>query len=114
MEVHGWPTAVAIRDGKLIGAVSTREIDGRIVCGPLRVAIPNPARVILRLMGTYEIYLRSIGVTKYLFYADTEDAPWVRQLRKASSAWRKIDLIESSGGKDWYSANLAGKNNGAG
>lgn len=77
---HGWPTVVAIRNGELIGAISTGDYDDAVVCSILKVVIPNPVIVAAKLVDAYEKYLVSIGVKSYIFSVNEYRTSWIRTL----------------------------------
>lgn len=67
-----WPTVVAIRDGRIVGFVSTWPNEEAVVAGPLVIEGKGNPFLFLRLAEGYENVLRIAGVTTYLHAIDKE------------------------------------------
>lgn len=100
---HDWPTAVALRDGRLVGALATHYREDTLVCGPFVVALANPAMVAVRLIECYESYLASIGMNHYLFSLIMGEVP--ASYRRAMERATRLGLVQDLGLKEgcrWY------------
>lgn len=71
-----YPTVVAVRDGEIIGFLSTDTRKKVIMAGPLEVKGGKNMITFIRLIEAYEVVLRVSGVTSFMFYlrADREDS----------------------------------------
>lgn len=80
----GHPTVMVHHNDELLGFLSTEIQDGLIIAGPLVVRQDRPrAVVVLDLMHAYEEILQSLGIHRYIFWADSVKTPgFVRGLKK--------------------------------
>jgi hypothetical protein len=72
-----YPTVLAWRNGRLIGAMGTQPFDQTnqiVVGGPLVIALPRPIRVAMRLVEHYETAMAQAGVVAYHFHVDADNA----------------------------------------
>ncbi|MCI0662630.1 MAG: hypothetical protein L0220_16305, partial [Acidobacteria bacterium] len=86
-EEHGWPTVAAYRDGACIGAISTVNRDGMVICGPLRVSLGSRAFVALRLIEQYDQWMREMGIVCYYVGVDVTNSSWDRVMKKITDRY---------------------------
>ena len=105
-EPHGWPTVVAIRDDRIIGAMSTHRHDGRIICGPVLVKVPGrTVFAAFRLIEEYDRYMKQLGIACYYLGLNLNDPAWISVMDKFSRRYADSFPIERIGGNDgqmWY------------
>lgn len=105
-EPHGWPTVVAIRETKIIGAMSTHRKDDSIICGPVKVDLPGrTVFVAFRLIEKYDQYLLELGIAAYYLGLDVENRAWVTVMDKFIKRYRNSFYVEPLGafeGQQWY------------
>lgn len=66
---YSFPTIMAIKEGELVGFISTHIEGESIVCGPLVVKTDrNHAMTLVRLVEAYDLALRSMGIEWYIFH----------------------------------------------
>jgi hypothetical protein len=102
----GWPTVLAIRDGKVLGFISTHRRRDTVMAGPL-VVDGNTASpfLVLRLIEGYEKVLSATGVRYYWFTAETEGMQ--RTVQKLMSKFGGvIEVSRSEDGSILYRRNL--------
>src|SRR5262245_41754596 len=75
-----WPTVMAIREGEVIGCLSTQTDKGAIIAGPLAVSTTPPSLVALRLVEAYEHVLQRLGLQGYYFGVVAGTQRWVNLL----------------------------------
>lgn len=73
-----WPTVVAVRDGEIIGFLSSNKVNWCQMAGPLELKKPSPF-VVLRLIESYEYVMRYMGLTSYVFFIAKSNTRWLRQ-----------------------------------
>lgn len=79
----GFPTILAFDDEKLAGFIATTPRPDMVLGGPMALrAIPNAPMVAARLAILYQQVLLSIGITDIVFYADENDSPFGRGMRR--------------------------------
>ncbi len=105
-EPHRWPTVVAIRDNRIIGAISTHDRDGVMVCGPMLVKVPGrTVFVAFRLIEEYDRYMKELGIVCYYLGLKLDDPAWICVMDKFSRRYADSFPIERIGGNDgqmWY------------
>lgn len=73
-----WPTVIAVRDGEVIGFLSSNKVNWCQMAGPLELKRPS-AFVALRLVEAYEQVMRFLGVERYCFFIARTNRPWLDQ-----------------------------------
>lgn len=102
---HAWPTIVALRDDQVIGAISTRPINDMVICGPLLVAVSNPAFVATKLIAEYDLAMRDMGIKAYYLAIDKENGRWTRAIEKFIDRYSDgfhVEPIGDKEGRTWY------------
>lgn len=97
----GWPTVFGMRDGKVIGFLSTtRRPHLPLIAGPLLLAPGHGMITALRLVESYERVLMVAGVDQYLFGTTNET------IRSAIERFGRDQLgigqVIHKGGATWY------------
>lgn len=78
-----FPTVIAIREGKLVGFLTTKKSKQAVIAGPLVMnGLVNKAIVAMRLAEGYEEVLSEAGVTDYIFSVD-KGHKWRRSVEVA-------------------------------
>ena len=77
-----YPTLVAERKGEIVGIMGTLRSDKAVIAGPVYVSIPN-SMVPFRLIQTYELFLKSQGIKKFIFSVDTYNHKWLNMIERA-------------------------------
>lgn len=78
-----FPTVMALRDGKLVGFLSTRASKKAVMAGPLVMnGLLSKGIVAMRLAEAYEQILSEAGVTDYLFSIDKGNK-WAKIVQRA-------------------------------
>lgn len=97
----GWPTVFGIRDGKVVGFLSTtRKSNLPLIAGPLVLAPGQGAITALRLVESYERVLLVAGVDHYLF-GTTNDL--IRSaIERVGREELGIGQVIQKGGATWY------------
>lgn len=78
-----WPVIMAKRNNVLIGVMATQNRDELVVAGPLKVDLPNPAFVALRLIDYYDRVMAELGIKKYYLSVLKEDEKWNQSILKS-------------------------------
>lgn len=76
-----WPTVIAVRDGEVIGFLSSNKVDWCQMAGPLELKRPSPF-VVVRLIEAYENVMRFLGVTRYCFFIARSNTHWMKQAER--------------------------------
>jgi len=102
----GFPTIMAIRDGQVIGVMSTADMNRtrRIVVNTLRIdkSISNPVFVIKRMIEAYELVLLRAGCKWYWAYVTKENQRLVFLMRRVLG----LPLHEDDG-NFWFKKEIA-------
>ena len=77
-----WPTIMAKREDEVVGVMGTLKSDKAVIAGPVYVSIPN-SMVPFRLIETYERFLKSQGIKKFIFSVDTDNHKWLNMIERA-------------------------------
>lgn len=100
------PTIMAIRDGKVVGVLSTANLTKlkAIVVNTLRVdkSISNPTFVILHLIEAYEVILIKAGVRWYWAYVTKSNEKLVHLIQRVLGEPRQED-----DGNLWFKREIA-------
>lgn len=87
----GFPTVVAVREGEIIGMLSTNpECTWALMAGPLALKRPSFVTV-MRLAEAYEVVLRKMGVTRYCFFISAWNQHWLKQASTVATQIRSND-----------------------
>lgn len=79
----GFPTILAFDGEILAGFIATTPRPDMVLGGPMVLGpIPNAPLVAARLATLYQQVLRSIGITQIVFYADENDSPFGRGMKR--------------------------------
>lgn len=76
----GWPVIVAERKGKIVGFLGTQDRDDAVVAGPLEIKLKVKAFVLFKLIETYDLFMKAIGIKEYLFDVDKSESGWISQI----------------------------------
>ena len=81
----GFPTVYAVRDGILLGFLSTIPLKRRVVAGPLVIdpTLKKPVITAIRLCEAYEQVLKQAGVTLYTLAVDSHKTKWAHVLERS-------------------------------
>lgn len=79
----GFPTLMAIDEKGLVGFVATTPRTDMVLAGPL-VMRQDKSRPLtaLRLVQMYELSLKKMGITSFIFYADEKDSVFARAMAR--------------------------------
>jgi len=86
------PTVMAVRNGEVIGLISTSDDKDYIFAAPM---VSNSAFTSIGLCELYEKVLRKLGVSRYLFYVEKNN-------RKMINAVERLFNIKPFGGTDEF------------
>lgn len=77
----GFPTLMADDEKGLLGFIATTPRSDMVLAGPL-VMRQDKRRPLtaLRLAQMYEMSLRNLGITSFIFYADEKDSVFVKAM----------------------------------
>jgi hypothetical protein len=79
----GFPTLVAIDEKGLVGFVATTPRPDMVLAGPLVMrqdkTRPFTAK---RMAEMYELALKRLGITSFIFYADEKDSVFVKVMNR--------------------------------
>lgn len=94
-----FPTVVAVRDGRIVGAVATHNRDDMVVAGPLRVdeSIPNKAVLALKLSEEYERVMAALEVREFLFSVYRDNERYLRALERLP-----IERVDENESMIWF------------
>jgi hypothetical protein len=68
-----FPTILALDEGDVVGLISTHIQDKMIIAGPLCLKSDRRrARAAIRLIDLYDIAMRGMGITSYIFHTETD------------------------------------------
>lgn len=78
-----FPTLMAIDDKGLLGFVGTTPRDDMVLAGPIVMRQDRShAIVALRLAGMYEMTMKNMGISSFIFYADEKDSVFVKAMQR--------------------------------
>lgn len=95
-----YPTIIAIRNGNVIGMISTSKGEHNLIAAPM---IANSIFVCIGLYELYEKTLENIGVKHYLFSIDTENLKMINTVKKLFN----IEPFTITDDLAWYVRRLA-------
>lgn len=90
----GFPTVMALRDGELIGFLSTHVSRSMLVAGPLVIRGWGQRRAItmIRLIEAYDAVMQRAGIKAYHFHVERDNEGWRAQVERAGfEPWHEDD-----------------------
>lgn len=76
-----FPTVLAWKDGELTGLLSTYIQKDLIVAGPLVLRSGQKRYwTLIRLIENYELVMRTVGVTSYIFSVEEDNQAWLDKI----------------------------------
>lgn len=100
-----WPVIMAENDGIIVGVLGTQNREDCIVAGPLSVDSDNNGPVMIKLIETYDKYLKKVGIETYMFFVDYDNNDWINQVERSGT----VIMIEDMGSHKWYRRDLNGR-----
>lgn len=96
-----FPTIMALREGKLIGAIGRCPWYDMVIAGPNLV--PN-LFLYIKLVEAQEVFFKAAGVSKYWFWIDKENKPMVKIMNRVDGDL--IHLEQDTEDYLWYSKEI--------
>lgn len=102
-----FPTVVAIQEDEIVGVISTKPVDDRLVVGPIFLSPQpdrNPIYAFKNLIDAYERVLVVNNIHTYHFAVDHTDKKWLNVVEKSGVA--EQEGPDPSGEFVWFKRSL--------